>query len=262
MSKNEVENLAELSTPQSPDWSLVHFLVHCGRCGCDLHGREEPVCPQCALEFDWEHVVPLEQLTCSTCEYHLYGLSETRCPECGTSFVWDQVLDDFRRRQKPFFEYHWRKKPFRSFISSLWLSLRPRKLWRLADVHDPLATGNLALLALLAVLLFVLVPWGIDYVGTATLEALDQRFHLTVARWRRWSPYTTIQSMAPISWQIFLVAWFAALFSAQMIFRQSMRKCKVRNHHVFRAWVYALLPVMIVGPCNSVLAFAFHLAAC
>ena len=74
-----------------PDWEDVPFEVGCARCGRDLRGLEEPVCPQCGLDFDWSDAVPIEQLTCLSCGYHLYGLRETRCPECGEWFHWGEV---------------------------------------------------------------------------------------------------------------------------------------------------------------------------
>ena len=90
------------------------FEVGCARCGHDLRGLVEPTCPACGLEFDWDEAVPIEQLTCQHCGYHLFGLSETRCPECGRPFNWEQVLDDYRRRQKPLFEYQWHRRPISS----------------------------------------------------------------------------------------------------------------------------------------------------
>ena len=96
-----------------PDWDLVRFDVPCARCGHDLRGLTDPVCPACKLEFDWSVAVPVEHLTCEKCDYHLFGLTETRCPECGTRFTWNEALDAYRRRQKPLFEYRWRKKPVR-----------------------------------------------------------------------------------------------------------------------------------------------------
>ena len=69
----------------APDWDHVPFDVGCARCGHDLRGRSDPICPACGLTFDWADAVPIERLTCAHCNYHLYGLQEKRCPECGNA---------------------------------------------------------------------------------------------------------------------------------------------------------------------------------
>ena len=88
-----------------PDWAHVPFDVSCARCGQNLRGLQDPVCPACALEFDWSVAVPIENLTCLKCDYHLFGLTGNRCPECGTAFTWADVLEEFHRKRNPLFEY-------------------------------------------------------------------------------------------------------------------------------------------------------------
>ena len=58
----------------APNWENVPFDVGCARCGNDLRGLTESICPACGLELDWADAVPIEQLTCLHCGYHLYGL--------------------------------------------------------------------------------------------------------------------------------------------------------------------------------------------
>ncbi len=80
-----VTNAPSTQAP-GPDWDKVPFHVGCARCGQDLRGLCDPVCPRCSLTFDWTEAVPIEELTCGRCGYHLYGLSRTRCSPC--------ILDD------------------------------------------------------------------------------------------------------------------------------------------------------------------------
>ncbi len=270
MSKNEVIESADHLSSQTPDWPLVHFDVLCGRCGQDLHGREEPVCPQCLLEFDWQHVVPLEQLTCGKCDYHLYGLNETRCPECGESFDWGQVLDEFRRRQKPLFEYHWRKKPFRSFMSSWWLAMRPWKLWRLVDVHDPPLTKGTGIFLSVLVCIHVFSGSALGLLATYCYKFLLMILisnHMII-------PYSSFYFYQRLdgknnyigdaiglihhTWQcpsllLPLLCWSLAGFVSLMLLRQSIKLCRVRTAHIARLYVYSMVPVAM----GTVIYFAF-----
>ena len=128
------DNVSEITQEPSesnvPDWERIPFDVLCSRCGCDLRGRSEPVCPTCRLSFEWSDVAPIEQLTCLHCQYHLYGLSENRCPECGNSFTWEEVLTDYHHKRKPLFEYRWRKTPVRSFSAPGFAHCAPKNSGR------------------------------------------------------------------------------------------------------------------------------------
>ena len=229
-----ISDLAPGSTEHSaPDWDRVPFEVGCARCGNDLRGRIEPKCPACELEFDWSDAVPIEQLTCLHCDYHLYGLTETRCPECGQPFEWDQVLDEFRRRQKPFFEYEWRRNPVRSLLRTWWWALWPPRLWRRFDIHDPprvgplLAIPALCLTAFLVLFLLLLAAFTLWYVHRGN--------------WRYTLQDVCDSVLASLRYDVpvlsFLVAaWLVSLLTALMLFRQSMRRCRVRTVHVLRVW--------------------------
>lgn len=244
--------------PARPPWELVHFRVECPRCGEDLHERTEPSCPSCSLQLDWQELVPLEKLRCSECGYHLYGLHGNRCPECGEGFHWEQVLFEYRRRLKPFFEYHAHSRPFRSCWRSLALTLRPKKLWCLADLHDPPAPRGLALLWVISILFFVFA-WPVltffTHWATSTLE---------IWAWRNRVPWMRGSSAFdpgtwPRSWYAWWVAtWFAWAFGglgALLILRQSMARCRVLNRHVLRVWIYALLPAAFAPALFVVLVF-------
>jgi len=232
----------------SPNWELVPFEVGCARCGHDLRGLTEPKCPSCGLEFEWSQAVPIEQLVCRKCSYHLYGLTETRCPECGEPFAWAEVLDDYHRKRKPLFEYHWRDRPFRSLVYTWWLALRPWKLWRLVDLHDPPELRPLAFMGAMALFLFALgVPiflgasmWLIDLVwspahGAPTAASIaDLPSYL-------WRPLCDVGSYALV---VPLVTWWAISLGVLLILRQSMRRARVRSAHVMRVWAYSVIPVV------------------
>ena len=99
-SSSDASVIGSIREPASPppNWDNVPFDVSCARCGHDIRGLTEPMCPACELEFDWAQAVPIEQLTCERCGYHLYGLRDTRCPECGRPFTWEEALTEYYRR--------------------------------------------------------------------------------------------------------------------------------------------------------------------
>lgn len=234
-----------MTTSTAPNWDLVHFDTSCARCGHDLRGLEEPKCPACSLEFDWDQAVPLESLTCAECSYHLYGLNETRCPECGQAFTWNGALAAFHRRKYELFEYHWRKKPVRSFLKSWYLGLRSAKLWRHVNIHDKPEIKPLAVMAFASV--------SFCTVMTPMMLGLFNWLVASMNYWRmRYSwrdlPFDELGSAILKQFAngalymdlLLLVLWCALSLAALLIFRQSMRRYKVRNAHVFRVWAYAV----------------------
>jgi hypothetical protein len=189
--------------------------------------------------------VPLKELTCLNCGYRFYGLSEMRCPECGNAFTWEQVLDDYRRRRKPFFEYRWRRQPVRSLTRTWIWALRPSRLWTRFDIHDPPQVGPLIALVIISLVGFVLSV-GLDNGFRAWLRAWY--FGRRGAGWQTtWLdlPRFILDGFRFVTTEAFLaVAWVAASFAALMVFRQSMRRCKVRTVHVLRVWAHAA-PLML-----------------
>lgn len=240
----------------APPWPLIHFDVHCARCGHDLRGQSEPVCPACKLEFTWDQAAPLEHLTCGKCSYHLYGIADSRCPECGTAVDWNEALLRYRRREKPLFEYHWRDRPVRSFVRTWLLSLRPRRLWQTVDMHDPPQVGPLllwlfALILLMdvsCIALFAATQWGAAWLQSGQWPGaewvtviLSILHHLTTLSWH--------QPMA------IYVMWALFALAALMLFRQSMRIARVRTVHVIRVWTYAAGAGMPISAFGITLSF-------
>lgn len=251
----------------APDWALVPFAVGCARCGEDLRGRTEPVCPACGLAFDWADAVPIEQLTCLSCGYHLMGLTQPRCPECGKGFSWEAVLDDYRRRQKPLFEYRWREEPVRSLVRTWWLACRPWKLWRMVELHDPPRVGPLIALLVIGLVLSVALPLGVAYGGEVLVAYINTK---AVPPWK---VRMLVQMNVPpngfpnyinlgIPLRSFFwwtdgdrlaapLIWFGAGFLSLLVLRQSMRLCRVRTVHVLRVMVLAAIPL-----CAFALAYS------
>ncbi len=250
----------------APDWSQVPFDVGCARCGHDLRGRTEPVCPACDLTFDWADAVPLEELVCEQCGYHLLGLREKRCPECGSRFTWEEAIAARERRKRPLFEYHWRQHAVRSFLKSVRFALQPRRLWKQLDIHDnppvPALLG-LAVLSLVATL-------GVMHLASTIVEWVystpwvkTQGVGWTMGRPRISDlpgAFTRVFSGTLFSSLVVLV-WCASSFLSLLIFRRSMRLCRVRVAHVARVWTYAH-PVLLAGISVAIAAWAvLHSAA-
>lgn len=234
-------------TPDTaPAWHLIHFDVHCARCSHDLRGKSVPTCPACKLDFSWRQAAPLDQLTCGKCNYHLYGLSDSRCPECGAAVDWNEALLRYRRREKPLFEYRWRDRPIRSFFRTWLLAMRPKRLWQTIDLHDPPQVKPLIawiVLFLLTTALCIPIGFGVgDWIQNRPLFGVTSRAGFLNAAY---------DLLASIQRFIFLpgiyvlpslmLLWVVFSFASLMVFRQSMRLCKVRSAHVFRVCAYSLL---------------------
>ena len=237
-----------LANPAGPDWDLVPFDVPCARCGHDLRGLTDPVCPACKLEFDWSVAVPIDKLTCKKCDYHLFGLTETRCPECGTRFTWTEALDAYRRRQKPLFEYRWRESPVRSLIRTWIMALRPKRFWSRLDIHDPPQVRPLVVMATITLFIFAVTlsvcigieswlwsaqAWMWARIGAAASLAELPSAIITAFGTRDF--YTTL--VASTVWMILSPV-------ALLVFQQSMRLCKIRASHLIRVGVYSALLIL------------------
>ena len=137
--------------------------------------------------------------------------------------------------------------------------MRPWRLWRFIEIHDPPAKTGLiillvitAILSSLSVLVFAYVAhWTLAWIGFYPQKpwadpgggfwpAWGGGYPL----WRSTSPWNYNMDWYP-AWLGLMACWAGATFGALLIFRQSMARCKVRTGHVFRVWVYALLPIPV-----------------
>jgi ribosomal protein L37E len=236
------------TTSPHPDWTKVPFDVGCARCGHDLRGQAEPVCPACGLTFAWREAVPIEELVCATCGYHLYGLRENRCPECGGEFTWDDALERHYRKSIKLFEYQAGRRPIRSLVSTWFRTLRPNKFWNGVRLTDPPRVRRLvvtlvvsfALYLACAVLLGGFQSWFGEFMGYwAWYGTVD------VWRWLEALPVSTLKLLSGgflYAQSFVIVAWMVLTLLAMLVFQQSMRRCKVRNVQLVRVWVYACSP--------------------
>ncbi|MCH7592653.1 MAG: hypothetical protein IH989_07740 [Planctomycetes bacterium] len=245
----------------APDWDHVPFDVGCARCGHDLRGRIDPICPACGLTFDWTDAVPIERLICAHCDYHLYGLQDMRCPECGIAFTWEEALAEYHRRRQPWFEFRWRDRPIRSLLTTWRGAMWPGTFWRSIDIHSPPHIGRLlaqVAISLAIVILGVPVWLGLlEWVSTVFLNVLG----MGVA--------TMISSIAELPMIVFGFAvlpevygwglalggtWLTASLLALLVFQQSMRRAKVRFPQVLRAWSGSVLvPLLLALPTATVI---------
>jgi len=186
-------------------------------------------------------------------------LHDTRCPECGESFTWEKVLDDFHRQQKPLFEYRWRDRPFQSLVYTWWLALRPWKLWRTVDLHDPPNVAGLCCVLLMGLVAAIVL----GTLGVSTLPTIlmlrsgsawsDLPFIFTQNAWG------IIKSVRPLAvGALVSLAWWAATFGALMLLVQSMRRCNVRAAHVLRLCKYAVVPLLPATVTGAVVIVWFH----
>ena len=193
------------------------------------------------------------QIECPLCEYNLRGLSETRCPECGYTFTWAEVLDPNRRRHPYLFEHH-PEHNARAFFRTVAGALRPRRFWRTLHPTQPARPWRLVAYLLLVLLVLALppalgsvigmpdtpakpTPWGIAPVQTLRRQlgfraTANLPHHLVqpLVRAHLWKLVWTFS--------IFCAAWLPITFALLLIFRASMRRARVRLHHVARCVVY------------------------
>jgi len=236
---------ATASLHPAPNWNLVHFDVGCARCGTDLRGLTEPKCPACALEFDWSVAVPLEALTCQHCGYHLYGLCQNRCPECGESFAWDDVLTAYHRTRIPFFEYQYRRHPFRVFARAFVDSIHPRRLWSTISLHDPPRVGALLILWIACAAVMVGLPAALGEVYQRLIAVMENPWTSSASFFGSWrgQPFGVGEAVFAV---LALAAWCGVMFLTLASMHWSLKACRVRRAHVLRVCMYVPPFVMIM----------------
>lgn len=209
---------------------------------------------------------------CPLCEYDLRGAVEPRCPECGYHFTWEELRDPKLRLHRYLFEHH-PERNLRCFLRTLLGSLRPRKFWSELHPTQPSRPKRLALYALLYnlfPLLFLLLItaaagfslytknlasrnamlplYGNDLNAPVELKAhlqipmtLRDYFEQDLPLPPRWPFFAQLLSqLRPLVLVVLtLVAWPWIALATLMIFSGSMRKAKVKTHHVMRCVLYS-----------------------
>ncbi len=193
-----------------------------------------------------------QRLPCLRCGYDVRFLPQSRCPECGLEFAWDEVRAAAEQRAHgPLFEYEWRTRPIRSFLTTVGKALAPWWLWRRTTLAIPPRAGPLLFLAALVLVLYSLIQFGLyltwhTFWATRTGELVSAvRSFPYRACWSGLWPET-----------VFVASMGLAVWLAAQVLRQTLRRTRVRPAHVLRvvvlAWVGMLaarliLPVGLEG---------------
>lgn len=252
----------------APDWSLVPFDVACARCGTNLRGLVDPVCPKCSLRFDWKDAVPIEHLTCAHCGYHLLGLTRPRCPECGREFTWTERLVAHYRTRLRYFEYRWRDRPVRSLFWTWWRALRPRRFWSTFNLHDPPQPRPLFAMVFIGLVL----AWVMLGIGSAFISAASSMYRMGMvsstgslaAASKAFVMVVSSFFSSARAWEVLVIygLWLILSLGALFVYQQSMRRFCIRPRQVVRAWansVALLLPGLTLVTCafvGVILAFS------
>lgn len=232
----ETKPVAELLAGDgSPRWDVVTFTVECSRCG-----------------------------------YNLRSLVQPRCPECGLEFAWPQVLDDALHHNPFLFEHNWHKRPVRSLLKTIWLSLRPQTFWSRVSIHEKVNARVLWLFVLASPVVFWVTlnaaGWGLWY-GLKLTEWLWNPFrlsHYSPATSTYLSPFeqTLILLLDAYQWALrdrfrlhgdehllFLLAGaivvLTAMTAVQMLW-QTHSRYRIRDVQVLRVVAYASVPAAIL----------------
>lgn len=186
---------------------------------------------------DWQVVA--HDVTCPMCDYNLRGLAEPVCPECGYRFAWPDVIDPARRLHPYLFEHH-PARNVRSFLETLVNHLHPVRFWRTMNPAQRSRPGR------------IVIYWTI-YAAATMLPAIAgivawYRFQSLYFRLRRlpgpplsiaalpWrhDPFVRLLLVACAIWLLY--PWLS--FLTLMVFRQSMRRVRVKSSHVLRCAIY------------------------
>lgn len=182
------------------------------------------------------------ELRCPRCGYSLHMLTSPRCPECGLTFDWTELIEATRRmrRDSPLFEYRWRDRPIRALLATLWLCLRPWRLWRTVKLTDPPRVPVLCMLVLGVTLLTLLGIWLENFAFSSQLRSSGRPW--SASDWSStWSESWLIFA-TPLVW--LLVCWssipiLVLTLAALGVFRSSFLRHKVLWGHQVRIAVYS-----------------------
>lgn len=243
---------------------------------------------------DWS--VQTEEIHCPLCDYNLRGLTEPRCPECGYQFEWIKLTDPAQRKHPYLFEHH-PERNISSFVQTMIGSLKPRRFWTILHPQQASRPGRMVAYWVLNLLL-VLVPSAVmaapyftDYYRYTTASrtnflngmksgpsqrqitqqfgsvekyadlVVPRPFGLTAVRriLSRASPYLYLiaAGFAYLLWP-----WCGVLLFA--LYRQSMRRARIRPGHVLRCLIYSAdgTILLLAGVLPMAFMFAvyyFHL---
>jgi len=212
-----------------------------------------PTAPAPALDAppDWSQIT--EDIVCPLCEYNLRGLSTPRCPECGYRFAWPELLD-WRLKRHPYLFEHQDKRRIRAYLCTLAGGLRPRKFWR--SLHPMQASRPLRLLAywFLGAILFTILTsvemtlefawmWRAQMPTWRGAPAFYRNADILDWSWMYWRRGYAFAEIPPIALPPLLFPWL--VFLALLVFQITMRRQRIRTHHMARCALYAYDPAIL-----------------
>jgi hypothetical protein len=237
------------------------------------------------LAPDWTSLK--REICCPLCDYNLRGLAEPRCPECGHQSSWGELLSELEKHTWLF--EHQRKRKMRSLLRTVWNSQFPRRFWRAVRPTDEPVVRRLLLywtvLNVVAVLLIVvrpIVPAASVYYSMYTAwqrtaqwiaaNPNDARIKARVAAagsvqayldvalpypplieaWRAPGNFYVSRVVPAELFTAFLasiVAWPWLTILGLQIFRQTLRRSRIKFAHVARCAIYSAdVGLLLIGP--------------
>ncbi len=210
---------APLSADGSPNWSRIEFDVLCCRCEYNLRMLRQPRCPECGLEFDWPTM--LNRALCTS---------------------------DF------LIEHHWRKQPIKSFLKTIWISMRPSRFWSQVSMHEEIHPGPLLAMLILSPLLYVaahVCSFGLAFLlaiamgGDASVASSRYVVRESVTAWDTlawaWGDYINPIIHLRAHWgeliSEYILLWLCLAFLCSL--RQTMLRRRIRCAHLLRIIAYS-----------------------
>lgn len=209
-------------------------------------------------------------LPCARCGYELRLLTQPRCPECGLTFAWLEVLAKRLGHSAHdwLFEAQWGQRPLRSFVTTLWRSLRPRRFWRAIPLAEPVHAAALLLFLFLAWLIVwttahaivLAAGWLVYYVSTTTAagsRSFDLRILGILLRARAEEYFAALDLRQSAPTRMVMGGWLcfhAVIVLTMLSLRQTLGRCRIRALQLLRLAVYAfcgsttwVAPVQVVA---------------
>lgn len=202
---------------------------------------------------DWANIE--FDINCSRCAYNLRMLEQARCPECGLEFEWPIMLEIAATGSDFLFEHNWRKRPVRSFATTILRSFRPRRFWNSVSLHERIAFGPL-----LFMFAFGIVSFSIALHGGALVIAGAMKGVLRITGARStvgeaiWDIQYLLFEVAELPLEmgrkaIFLIAppflTLLGVLGLLLLLRDTLAKCRVRESQVFRVLAYMAAPISV-----------------
>lgn len=207
---------------------------------------------------DWEAIS--FDVLCSRCGYNLRTLTRARCTECGLEFDWRAVLVNAKHKNAFLFEHHWRSRPLRSWGTTAWRSVRPKRFWAEVSMHEDIKPIPLLTSLVLSVTTLFVALHGLAWASSRAIYLIaavrrTRPMRISVVRSRFLDlayrlgelgslPYT--EGWSYVLWIGLAVAIpLAGALALLVALRQTMRRYRVRIIQMLRVVAYMATPVCL-----------------